>query len=242
MRVTMYTEDYDPLAVIEAADPQIEWLRRNPGHEVQFAESRMSDYRRYRADALVSSVADVYRGRIVVEGMEWMDGVTRPILVVKGRSLCEALLSEPGRVASSAHSLFMGAVNGMRGTDVTNDRRRFVASHPPLYEGTIHGDTLISGGLNLGQRAVETAAARLARDIDNEVLRNMAVINPGRMFRGSPLYQDYPPAEGALGLAGAVTSAAVAQTGGVNTTPRLTVEDMERAVEAMNAAPRVFGR
>jgi hypothetical protein len=191
-----------------------------------------------------SPAVNQYRGRVVVEGMEWADGVTRPILVVKGRSLGEALLSEHAS-PDAARDLFHSAVSQMRRDEShptyrrsdsmrVTERRFFAETRPALYEGTIHGDVLINGSLSVGQRAGETAAARMARDIDNEVLRNMAVINPGRMFRGSPLYQDYPPAEGALGLAGAVTSAAVAQTGSVNITPRITMEDIDRAAEMMD--------
>jgi hypothetical protein len=229
MRVTMYTEDYVPLAVIDAPDAALDWLRRNPGDEVQFMESLPL----YSAQPLARvPVMNQYRGRIVVEGMEWADGVTRPILVVKGRSLCEALLATPGHVASAAYSLFQSALYGMRGTDVTNDRWRFVASHPPLYEGHIHGDTLGSGSLNLGQQAVETAAARLARDIDNDFLRNSGALNPARTFRRSPLNQD---AAGVLSLAGAVTSGAAAQTASAGAGPRITMADIgDRAAEIMD--------
>jgi hypothetical protein len=139
MRVTMYTEDYVPLTVIAAEDSQIEWLRRNPGDEVQFMESLPL----YSAQSLARvPVANQYRGRIVVEGMEWADGVTRPILVVKGRSLGEALLSEHAS-PNAARDLFHSAVSQMRRDEPhptyrrTLDRFRIYESPPTMYDATI---------------------------------------------------------------------------------------------------------
>ena len=164
MRIVMYTQDYEPLALLDVAELDVAALRAHPGDTVQIHFPEISNY---LAGPLDRIAARVYRGMLLVEGMRWADGETRPILVVRGRELGEQILvndREDG--PSAAMELFRAAVNAA------------YLREPTLRERIRPPAEMVS----------MWAVDELARRIDADVYQRVTGMVPIREQRGDQVY------------------------------------------------------
>lgn len=94
MRIVMYTENYEPIAILDVERSDVQVLRRHAGDHIRMHAPAMMNYRAVRPSDRIQQTMPVYQGMVLVEGMRWADGETREILVVRGRDLCRHLLEE----------------------------------------------------------------------------------------------------------------------------------------------------
>lgn len=112
MRVVMYTQGYTPVDVIDAEEDEIDaeedeidWLRTHPEGHISFAGPRAWPS---PINPIAYSV-----GRLEVEHMQWADSQMRPILVLKGEEIGEALLAAYRSGYREARGLFASACSAM---------------------------------------------------------------------------------------------------------------------------------
>lgn len=115
MRVTMYTQDYEPLFVLEAHERDLDQLRSRRSVEpfrigIAMPAPLTAPWER-RVDRSLQVQEPARRSydiRLVVEGMRWADGRTRAILVAHG--LLRENLVEGTRMDNLAAEIFHGAL------------------------------------------------------------------------------------------------------------------------------------
>jgi hypothetical protein len=89
--VTVYTERFEPLAVIAVSNDQLRGLQAHRGdlhHRIVFDD-------RVNSNSARIATREITR-YLEVQGQKWADGVSRPIIVVLGDEMCE-YLSDRGR-------------------------------------------------------------------------------------------------------------------------------------------------
>lgn len=119
MRVTMYTEQYDPIAVVDVIYDELMTLREFAGDAFELA--LMSPINAYlnQNDFVARPTYQRTRVMLLVEHVRWADGAERPILVARGlRSIPDGASS-----VDVAVSLLNEGINCARRRDPANQRR-----------------------------------------------------------------------------------------------------------------------
>jgi hypothetical protein len=109
MRVVVYTEDYEPLGVVELHERHLQriadrhdWVRVLVQHRINWS---------VHIDQNTSPLADTLDAFMSVEGMRWADGRIRQIIVARGvsRRALGRLGSEPQHLAEQLVEVALGA-------------------------------------------------------------------------------------------------------------------------------------
>lgn len=161
--VTVYTERFEPLAVIAVSNDQLRGLQAHRGdlhHRIVFDDRVNSNSARIATREITCYLE--------VQGQKWADGVSRPIIVVLGDEMCE-YLSDRGRFSmAELASMLCDSVAQVsqvllpRQRDARNrvgDRVQvnYPATPPGSVGAYITGDRAINGG-QLSAWAMEQGA------------------------------------------------------------------------------------
>lgn len=111
MRVTMYSHDYEPIAVLASNDQDIDLLRRGAGNHFQVMHPGRVQYQ-LRADPVAANFRH-FSMMLIVEGMRWADDMVRPILVLRGAPMRE-LIDEGMEIVGWAGDIYRTACNAAR--------------------------------------------------------------------------------------------------------------------------------
>lgn len=96
MRVAVYTEDYQPLTVLDLREGDIEAIRRSRGDTVELAFSNSARYEVVTSQQAIRPIQR-FTATLTVEGLQWSNGRTDPIVVIHGRETSDALLGREMR-------------------------------------------------------------------------------------------------------------------------------------------------
>lgn len=169
MRVTMYGHDYQPLAILNVDDADLRDLRRYPGDRVSVPvpTARFWDLRAY--DPAVPTMT-MYTCMVLVEGVGWADGVTRPILVVRGSEVTEQLLlvDRPQELQHLCRRVFASAVDAARRS--LGERRSSAADARSSDSSTASGLQTLNAAAR--QRQLDAAQA-IQRSTVDAAMRQM---------------------------------------------------------------------
>lgn len=96
MRVVIYTQEFEPITVLDLGPEALEQLRRRRGDRVRLYVHEPLGIR--GLTDLHAPAPRAIEGTFEMTGMRWQDGRVRPVILVRGIELGQALLREPGQV------------------------------------------------------------------------------------------------------------------------------------------------